>query len=483
MSEPDLSTTEQIAAMTPAELTLLVHRLIARTEELSVAVAARDERIAELEASLERRQRENKRQAAPFSKGKSDDPPAKAGRKPGKGYGAKGRRKAPERDPDRTVPVALPGRCADCGGPIDHTHQASQLVEDLPPLAVMLTEFIIEVGRCRDCGRRVQPRHPDQASDALGAAGVQVGPHAKAFACWLHYELGLSFAKCSQVLARFGIDITASALVQACAKIGADLAATVEAIRGEVNSAIAVTADETGWRVDAESWWLWVATTDAATIYAICEGRGANDAQAVLDLDFDGTIVADGWVIYRTAYGRAIRQTCLAHLLRRANDLEADNPPWARSTPRHIKTILCRALDARGTPPAEAALLIEDLTELIELLSEQPHPHEPNRRFVAHLARELADDAVFTFLEQGCDATNWRAEQAIRPAVVNRKVYGGNKSAAGAITQSRIMSVLRTARQQGADAIALLADHARAPNPTGLILPLNYPNTTRLAAL
>ncbi len=117
---------------------------------------------------------------------------------------------------------------------------------------------------------------------------------------------------------------------------------------------------------------------------------------------------------------------------------------------------------------------------MIELLADQAHPHEPNRRFVAHLARELADDALFTFLEQGCDATNWRGEQAMRPAVVNRKVYGGNKSAAGAVTQGRIMSVLRTARQQGADAIDLLVDHARAPNRAGLILPLNYPNTLRL---
>jgi hypothetical protein len=43
------------------------------------------------------------------------------------------------------------------------------------------------------------------------------------------------------------------------------------------------------------------------------------------------------------------------------------------------------------------------------------------------------------------------------------------------------MSVLRTVTQQGRDAVTLLVDHARAPNPAGLILPLNFPNTTRLA--
>lgn len=481
MSEPDLSVTEQIAAMSPAELTLLVQRLIADNAELRAELTAAQARISELEAALERRQRENKRQAAPFSKGKQGDPPARPGRKSGDAHGQHNHRSAPTRDPDRTVPVNLPGVCPDCGGPVDHTHTARQLVEDLPPLAVMLSEFIIEIGRCRDCGRRVQPRHPDQASDALGAAGAQIGPQAKAFACWLHYELGLSFAKCAQVLARFGIEVSASALVQACAKIGADLAATVDAIRSEVNAATTVTADETGWRVDADSWWLWVATCDTATIYAICQGRGQTDVQAVLDLDFDGTIVADGWVIYRTAFADAIRQSCLAHLLRRANSLETDNPAWARSTPRQVKEILHQALDARDLPRPEAAAVIEDLTELIEDLAAQAHPHDANRRFVAHLARELDHDALFTFLEQGCDATNWRAEQAIRPAVVNRKVYGGNKSARGAVTQGQIMSVLRTARQQGKDVITMLVDHARAPSRSGLILPLNYPNTARLA--
>jgi transposase len=41
-----------------------------------------------------------------------------------------------------------------------------------------------------------------------------------------------------------------------------------------------------------------------------------------------------------------------------------------------------------------------------------------------HLLRER--DALFTFLNcPGLEATNWRAEQAIRPMVVARKVWIG----------------------------------------------------------
>ena len=80
--------------------------------------------------------------------------------------------------------------------------------------------------------------------------------------------------------------------------------------------------------------------------------------------------------------------------------------------------------------------------------------------------RAAEADALFTFLTHpDVDATNWRAEQAIRPAVVNRKVWGGNRTWRGAATQSRIMSVLRTAVQQGVDPIAYLAQLARAPQP------------------
>jgi len=46
------------------------------------------------------------------------------------------------------------------------------------------------------------------------------------------------------------------------------------------------------------------------------------------------------------------------------------------------------------------------------------------------------------------EATNWRAEQAIRPMVVARKVWGGNRTAIGARTQSVLLSLIQTCRQQ-----------------------------------
>lgn len=70
-----------------------------------------------------------------------------------------------------------------------------------------------------------------------------------------------------------------------------------------------------------------------------------------------------------------------------------------------------------------------------------------NRRLACHLVRER--DALFTFLNcPGLEATNWRAEQAIRPMVVTRKVWSGNRTIQGARTQGILVSILETCRQQ-----------------------------------
>ena len=85
-------------------------------------------------------------------------------------------------------------------------------------------------------------------------------------------------------------------------------------------------------------------------------------------------------------------------------------------------------------------------------------------RFAKHLANEFP--AVFLFLcDPSIDATNWRAEQAIRPAVVTRKVCGGNRTRRGADTQQVLASVVRTARQRGLDLRALITTLLCAPKP------------------
>jgi transposase len=72
----------------------------------------------------------------------------------------------------------------------------------------------------------------------------------------------------------------------------------------------------------------------------------------------------------------------------------------------------------------------------------------------------------------GLEATNWRAEQAIRPMVVTRKVWGGNRTARGAYTQGILVSILQTCRQQLRSPSSILQELicAARPKPMDLIV-------------
>lgn len=436
--------------------------------------------LAGLEAVVDELRRAGKRQSAPFSKRPPKENPATPGRKAGEDYGTHASRKIPERI-DETLDAATPEACPDCGGELDVERVADQYVEDLPETTTVVSRIRIPVCRCRRCGRRVQGRHPAQVSDALGAAGSQVGPRAASLAVELHHGGGLSLAKTSAVLGRLGLSVTPGGVCGALARIARRAEPTYEALRAELAASPVVSPDETGWRIGGLRAWLWVFATVNLTLYHLARGRGFAQATEVLPADYAGTLCRDGWAVYR-GYDNATHQSCLAHLVRRCKELCETLPEADRKIPADTAEILTTALavrDARDRGELNAEQLVEAVTvadDCIATLLRRPARHDTNRRLLGHLRRERY--GLFSFLaDPAVDATNWRAEQGVRPAVVNRKVWGGNRTDVGARTQEILMSVLRTAAQQGHDAISLFTELLRSPVPivASLDLPLTRP--------
>jgi transposase len=421
-----------------------------------------------LRGEVEALRRAARRQAAPFSRNDPVLTPKRAGRKPGAAYGRRAHRRPPERV-DQVVAVGLPACCPGCGGELVLERVAVQHVKDLPATLPLVTRYQIQIGRCRSCGRRVQPRHPGQTSDALGAAGTQVGPRAVALASWLSKGLGVPAGKIARLFGQLGLRITPGGVVQALARAGRACQPTHQALVQGVRASPVVTPDETGWRVGGIRAWLWTFVGEEVTVYRIAHGRGYQDAAAVLGEGYAGVIERDGWAPYRR-FVYATHQTCLAHLLRRCRELVSDAVAGQAKTPHAVRRILEHALalrEARDAGTLDAGQLAAEVAGLeaaVDRLVAGATRHPPNRRLLDHLARER--EHLFTFLvHDGVQATNWRAEHAIRPAVVSRKAWGGNRTWAGAATWQALTSVLRTASQQGRDPIELLAGLLRAPAP------------------
>ena len=279
------------------------------------------------------------RQAAPFAKDRPQGRGRRPGRRAGTQYGRKACRPRPARV-DQTLEAPVPTACPDCGGSVEVTHVASQYQEEIPEVRPIVRRFDIEVGRCSQCRRRVQGRHALQTSDALGAAGAQLGPGVVALVVELHTEMGVPLAKVAHVLrTTFGLQVTPGGLAHLLHRTARDAAPTYTALCEQVRNSPVVTPDETGWRVGGLRHWLWAWVTPETTVYAICPGRGFDDAATVLGADFAGVLVRDGWVSYR-CYRAALHQSCLNHLLRRCKELQEDHPHslWAGQVQAVLQT-------------------------------------------------------------------------------------------------------------------------------------------------
>jgi transposase len=158
----------------------------------------------------------------------------------------------------------------------------------------------------------------------------------------------------------------------------------------------------------------------------------------------------------------------MMHLLRRADEMAAMATHGAVRFPRRVAELLRAGLDLRDRHAA-GEISTHGLTvargRLENQLSDLVFPSKTdaaNERLAQHLWAHR--DQLLTFLRQpGLDATNWRAELAIRFGVISRKVWGGNRTWAGARAQAVFMSVWRTCWQRGRSALDFLSQFLRGP--------------------
>jgi transposase len=453
-------------------------------EDQARRIAQLEEDLRRSEAERQRLRRENEklkdeleaarravsRPAAPFSRGTRVAMPRRPGRKAGAAYGRTAHRLPPTQI-DETYQAPLPPQCPHCAGPVRRVRVAPQYQEELPVQRPIVRRFDVHIGQCTQCRRRLQGRHPLQTSDALGAAAAQLGPEAVAFAVLLNKRLGLPYGKIATLVRdRFHLTVTRGGLVHAVHRAARQAQPSYDLLCATVRGSPVVTADETSWRVDADLQWLWAFVTPETTVYAIQPGRGLAQAAHVIGVDYPGVLQRDGWQSYRQ-FTHAAHQTCLAHLLRRCRVLLLDYPEQPFVTA--VKATLQAALLTRDRYHAgvisEHGLAVargQYLERLGQLLQRTPSRRLAVRRFQQHLIVEFA--AIFSFLfDPTLDATNWRAEHALRPAVVTRKMCGGgNRTRRGADSQQVLASVLRTAGQRALDATDLLVALLTAPTPT-----------------
>ena len=434
-------------------------------------------RVEALQAEVERLRRGAKRQAAPFSKGTRVVKPKRPGRKPGAGAFHDRHAPPPEAitEPHVDVQVTLAG-CPTCGAPLAEERVDFVYMTEIPPKPrPQVTQYRVWVCRCTVCGHQVRGQHPEVALDQAGATAHRLGPRVMAVAHALHYAVGIPVRKVPAVLNLLtGVRLTQGALTQDALRRAATTVGTAYAqVRAAVPAAPVVHTDDTGWRVGGEAAHLMVFETEAATVYQIRPRHRHQEVQEVIPADYPGAMVTDRGRSYDAqAFDDVQQQKCLAHIQRSISKVLERKTGRARHFGEGLKALLQDALqlwhayhDGSVTDfVTEAKALREELTyQLRNRLLKDPD----NQRLLNELGWHHDRGNLVRFLDDPrIEPTNNRAERALRPAVIARKVSQCSKNDGGAHAFAAFTSVVRTLAKKSATSLVEGLYHLfQSPNP------------------
>jgi transposase len=407
-------------------------------------------------------------QAPPYAK-----PAAKGRAKPrGARPGHPGhRRPAPPRI-DRREEHSL-SACPKCHGPVRPCRSSrTRVIEDIPAdITPVVTEHTLPRYWCPHCRDTVEPVVPD------ALPGATIGLRVVVLSAWLHYLLGVTLAQIIDVFNfHLHFKLTAGGLVQMWRRLREILWAWYLEIQAQALDSAVLHADETGWRVDGKTYWLWCFTTADLTYYLIDRSRGSPALKRFFKQEFAGVLVTDFWSAYN-AVVCAHKQKCLPHLLRdikrtqHYHQPDGDWPAFSKQLKRLIRDSIRLSKRRRELPTERFASRRGRLEDRLRELLARPWGNRHARRLVKRLRRHATE--LFTFLDHPeVPSDNNHGERQIRPAVIARKNSYANGSEGGAETQAVLMSVFRTLKQRGHNPVSAALDAVRDYLRTGKLPPL-----------
>ncbi len=439
------STDAELEKLPSSALRLIIHRLLEHIARQDERIRVLEAEVASLKAKLD--QNSSNSNKPPSSDSPYREKPGKTGKgRPGGRKGHKGHRQeflAPTHVHD-----VHPGPCpCGCQTFAEHKPYYTHQHIELPEIVMTVRHFHLYQGKCSACGRVGKGHIPVEFRTGFG-------PRFSALVA----EIGGIDGNSRETTQAFldsvlGVKISLGTIQKIIDRASAAILPHYEAIRDKARTVTVNHLDETSWKNSGKLNWLWVMANRTVAFFMLHAHRSQ---AAFLELigAWEGILVSDGYRLYQNWVHQ--RQTCLAHLIRRAKGLAESKDPalarcgaWARDELRR----LCKM--AKDPPTkAEWRSFFARFNRLIALYRDSD---SEAGIFVRHLEKEF--DALFTFLlENGVDPTNNLAERMLRYAVLWRKRSQGTSSDKGNRWVERIVSLRQTCRLQHRSSFAVLAD-------------------------
>ena len=406
-------------------------------------------RIQELEAKLAQYENAHTPPSLRRGRNRKKDQDKNDKGKPGQKIGHKGVTR-PYATPDRQVEVKM-DRCPDCGTDLGAPFRIdTKIIEEIPePQPIIVTEYKIGHYICPCCRKKVVASDPGCPHEG------KFGNNVIAQATLLKYDGRMPHRIIQDAMMRlFGLKISPATILDLTRRAADAVQSEYDAILKKIRGAPILYVDETSIHVQGERHWIWTFSTPSESFFVIRKSRGMKVLTEVLTRRFKGIIVCDGWKPYARFTNRI--QRCWAHLLRESKEIAEK---FEEAIPLHnalkeLYEILTEALE-NDPPPEVRRYLCHLARKVLRQWIMKEYSIEKVRKFIGKINNGF--DYWFTFIiNPGVEPTNNRAERALRPHVVLRKILGTLRNDKGTSIHERIMTTLATWGQKGLNSLQML---------------------------
>jgi transposase len=332
--------------------------------------------------------------------------------------------------------------CPECHSSLRRKGSRKRIIEDIPIIKTKIIEYRMDRLYCSKCHRIYEPKMPDALPNAT------LSLRAMLTVAYFRIGMRMSIENVSATMMNvFGIRISEGGIQNILSQLSDSLGREYSSLLQAIRDAPSRHMDSTSWRIDGNPYNLWTFLTRSEAIFHISKGNG-HEVPLELLKDHEGTDIHDRYSAFETfaSITNNDQQYCWSHIICDAKELEDFYGFEGTRIKRSLQTVFEEAKEYHGHGTMDD---IERLHHKLVFLLDSYYEHRRSRRFVDNLLKRKKEWLFNFVMNPDVEPTNNRAERALRPSVIYRKVSGGSRSEKGAEIYTRIYSIYYTSKLRG----------------------------------
>ncbi len=338
-------------------------------------------------------------------------------------------------------------------------------IEDIVPARKTVTKILYQKTYCCKCGKT--SRHPDVFTGPPVITGKNLAAHLAVLR-----QRGTTYRQlariCKDIL---GISLTPSGVLGVVSRTTDHMNPVYEQIATTLPEQKVIHADETGWKVRGDNYYIWVMCNRNLTYFHPDKSRSSAIPKNLLGENFRGTVNCDFYGGYNFLQKT---QRCLIHLLRdirKERKLLPANIALYNFQQRFMEFLEKGKNIQKIKNEAERNQKAESLKKELISIGKMRMPAYGKSKNLTKRILKFQED-IFRFVrDPNLEYHNNRAERQIRPLVISRKMSFGSDTAEGARRDCVLHSVIETCVLNKIKPLGFIKDILQKRKP--LLLPFS----------